>query len=217
MISDEHLHAPRLRGRDAIDARDTVVDGDEQIGPLLRGHCDDLGREAVTVFEAIRYDVTHVARAEQTQRTRRDRAAGRTIGVEIGDDEHAFLRMHRRDEQLHCLIHTFQRCMRQYTVERAFEFARAAQASREIYAAQYRMLLIRLFMRCVGDRAPHDDLLHELFSISLSRGIRTDRSLFAIFYSPLERNENQSIAPTPSCLSGLHRTIHATPPPPPTP
>ena len=60
MISTSMPRAAR-RG-DAVDARDAVVDGDEQSRRSRARERDDLGRQAVAVLEAVGHEEVDVAR-----------------------------------------------------------------------------------------------------------------------------------------------------------
>ena len=87
-----------LRARDALDAGDAVVDGDEQVGLALRGEVDELGRQAVAELEAVGHEVVDVG-AERAQRAHADRAGGCAVGVVVGDDQQALARRDRVGKQ----------------------------------------------------------------------------------------------------------------------
>ena len=78
----------RGRCRDAVDARDAVVDGDEQPRLARRGKRDDLGRQAVAELEAVGHDEVDV-RAHRAQAAHADGAGRRAVGVVVGDDDDA--------------------------------------------------------------------------------------------------------------------------------
>ena len=62
MIGDQHVDAERARGRDAVDAGDAVVDGDDQRRLRCRRERDDLRRQAVAELEAVGHQEVDVAR-----------------------------------------------------------------------------------------------------------------------------------------------------------
>ncbi|MNC89363.1 hypothetical protein D3C83_52850 [compost metagenome] len=87
MVGHEHAHAESFRFRDALDARDAVVHGDEHVGPApFVGEAHDLGRQAVAVLEAVRHQELDGG-SEGTQCAHPDRARGGAVGVVVRDDE----------------------------------------------------------------------------------------------------------------------------------
>ena len=55
MIGNEHVDAKRARRGHAFDARDTIVDSNDESGAALRGQRDDLRREPIAEFKSIRH------------------------------------------------------------------------------------------------------------------------------------------------------------------
>ena len=99
VIRHEHAHAEPVRFGDAFDARDAVIDRDEDVGPMTApGRAHDLGREPIAVLEAIRHEVRHV-RAESPQRAQPDRACRRAVCVVVRDDEEPRARGDRIGEE----------------------------------------------------------------------------------------------------------------------
>ena len=108
VIGDERGDAELARARHAFDAGDAVVDGDEEIGPALRGELDQLGREPVAELEAVGHEVLRV-RAKGTQRADADRAGGGAVGVVVGDDEEALARLDGVGEEPRRVVNAFQK------------------------------------------------------------------------------------------------------------
>ncbi len=77
MVGDQHVDAARGRRRDAVDARDAVVDGDEQARLHLRGERDDLRRQAVAELEPVGHDEVDVGAHRAQARARRPRTPWR--------------------------------------------------------------------------------------------------------------------------------------------
>jgi hypothetical protein len=98
MIGDERRDAEAPRARDAFDAGDAVVHGDDEIRLSLRGELDQLRRKAVAEPEAVGHEVIHL-RAERAQGPQAHRARGRAVGVVVGHDEHAPAGLDRVGEQ----------------------------------------------------------------------------------------------------------------------
>jgi len=88
MVGDQRGDAERVRMRHALDARDAVVHGDDEVGLFRRGNVDELGREAITELEAVRHEIVDL-RAERAQRTDTDRAGRGAVAVVVGHDEDA--------------------------------------------------------------------------------------------------------------------------------
>ena len=86
MIGDQHLDAECGRRRDAVVARDAVVDGhDEARRERGCGLIDDFRREPVAVLEAIRHEEIDDG-AHRRETAHPDRACGGAIGIVVGDD-----------------------------------------------------------------------------------------------------------------------------------
>ncbi len=67
MISDKHAYSKTLRGHHTRVTRDSVVDGDNQIGFAVRGKRDDLGRQPVAEFKPVGNQIRHLFQPELTQ------------------------------------------------------------------------------------------------------------------------------------------------------
>ncbi len=135
---------PRASRRgDAVDAGDAVVDRHQQVGRAagtLRvvREFDDLGRQAIAVFEAVRHEIVDL-RAEHAQAAHGDGAGGRAVAVVVGDDEQRPLRRDRFREQCGGLGGAFELEGRDEFRQRRFDFVRHAHAARGVKAGQHGM------------------------------------------------------------------------------
>jgi hypothetical protein len=89
VIGHEHLDAGRGRRRDAVVARDAVVDGHDEARRHPGRFGDDLRRQTVAVFEAVGYEESD-DRAHACKSAHRHGARRGAVGIVIGDD-HDFL------------------------------------------------------------------------------------------------------------------------------
>ena len=88
MVGDHHVDPPGLRGGNALDAGDAVVDGDDQRRLPLRCEGDNFRRQAVTEFEPVRHqEVDHSTHRRQPSHA--DRACSCAVRVVVGDDQHS--------------------------------------------------------------------------------------------------------------------------------
>ncbi len=90
VVGDQHRDAECVRRRHAFHRSDAVVHGHQQIGLALGGKLDDVGSQAVAVFEPVGHDEIDV-RAEHAQAAHADRAGGGAVGIVVGDDEQALV------------------------------------------------------------------------------------------------------------------------------
>ncbi len=130
--------SPSARARHALDARDAVVDGDEQIGPARGGEVHQLRRKPVTEHPAVRNEVVH-ARAEGGERAHADGAGAGAIGVVIGDDEDAFLRRDRVRKERGRALAAEHRLRRREAREAVRELLRRADVARSVESREQRM------------------------------------------------------------------------------
>src|SRR4051812_25750714 len=108
VIGDERGDAQLARAGHAFDARDAIVDGDEEIRPALRSELDQLGRKPVAQLEPVGHEVLRV-RAEGTQRPDADGAGGGAVGIVVGNDEEALARLDGVGEQSRRVVNAFQK------------------------------------------------------------------------------------------------------------
>ena len=107
VVGDQRGDAEALRVRDALDARDAVVDGDQDVGLAVRGDVDQLGRQPVAQLEAVRHEIFDIG-AEPAQRAHAYRARGRSVGIVVGDDQQALVPRDRVGEKLRRVLGVFQ-------------------------------------------------------------------------------------------------------------
>jgi hypothetical protein len=87
MIGDQHVHAGRARSADTRLAADAVVHGDDQARRATQRQCDDLGRESIAELEPIRHQEIYRRKTPAAQGPHQQCRAGRTIGIEVADDQ----------------------------------------------------------------------------------------------------------------------------------
>jgi len=160
------------RARHPFDARDAVVDGDEEIRPALRGELHQLGREPIAKLEAVGNEILRL-RAERAQRAEADRACGGAVGVVVGDDQQALARLDGVGEQARRLLDAFQKSRGKQGGGFVPELGVRADAAGRVYARKQRMHA-RLDERAVvGLGVGALDDLHTYFS--RARGRRQKR------------------------------------------
>ena len=98
MVSNQHADAEPLGGANALTARDTIVDRDDQVGHLRRGDLYDLGRQTIAKFKAIRDEVGHVVETHLPEQRYGQRATGGAIGIEVANNQDTALRLHEIGE-----------------------------------------------------------------------------------------------------------------------
>ena len=97
MIGDQYFDAAGARRGYAVDAGDSIVDGDDHRRLALRGERDNLRREAVAKLEAVGHEVID-ARPHRPQAPHADRAGSGAIGVVISDDEQRLVLLDRASQ-----------------------------------------------------------------------------------------------------------------------
>ncbi len=138
MVGDQHVDAARGRRRDAVVAGDAVVDGDDEARRARRGIGDDLGREAVAVFEAVRHEEIDVG-AHRREAAHGDRARGGAVGVVVGDDDDALARGDRVGEPRRGGVDALEQRERRQAREIGVELAGSRDAARGEHAGEHRM------------------------------------------------------------------------------
>ncbi len=129
MVGDQHPHPGRLGCRDAIDAGDAVVDGDQQVGFALRGDGNDFGRQPVAVLEAIGHQIIDMRRPQLTQAEHADAARGGTVGIEVADEQDALALFQRLDQQLDRGIDALELLIRNQPRQPLVQLLRASHAT----------------------------------------------------------------------------------------
>ncbi len=137
MIGDQHVDAGRGRRAHAVDARDAVVDGDDQARRLARRHRDDLRREAVAELEAVGHQVMRVG-AHRAQAAHADRARGGAVGVVIADDDDPLAAGDRVREALRGGADVREAREIGERAERVVELRRVDDAARRVDAREHR-------------------------------------------------------------------------------
>ncbi len=137
MVGDEHVDAVRGRHCHAGVAGDTVVDGDDEIRPRLRGDGDDLGTQPVAVLEAVRHQEVRAGAAHRAQREQAERGAGRAVGVVVTDDQDALVARERASETRGGRVQPEQRG-RQQLRQPLLQLARIRHAARGVEPRQQR-------------------------------------------------------------------------------
>jgi hypothetical protein len=86
MVGDQHLDAKPVGSGYAIDARDAVVDGDQQLRCARSRECDEFRRQSIAELEAVRNQVLDRC-AERAQPANADGARSRAVGIVVGNDQ----------------------------------------------------------------------------------------------------------------------------------
>ena len=165
----------RLRFGDAVDAGDAVVDGDDQVGLLLRGEAHDFGREAVAGVEAVGHQVVDRGAELRAARAGRRRRPWRRRSRSRRRSGCACWRRWRRPAARRRHRHAVRRSGGSRPVSARVEFLAAGDAARGVEARQQRMHagLLQHQRRARRHRA-RDDARHGAASHSGS-GLRQKR------------------------------------------
>ena len=99
MIGDQGPDAGGSSGGNTLNAGDTIVDGDNEIGLVLRGQRDNFRRQSVAVLKAVGYQVTDIVCPHGAQRADYQCGAGGPIGIEIANYCDLLLRCQRVGQQ----------------------------------------------------------------------------------------------------------------------
>jgi hypothetical protein len=78
----------------ALNAGNTVIDRDDEIGHLRSRHLDNLGRKPIAKLKAIGDQVAHLAKPHLLQDRDRHSRAGGAIRVKISDNEYSGLTLY---------------------------------------------------------------------------------------------------------------------------
>jgi len=93
VVGDQHVDTARLRGCNAIDAADAVVDGDDELRAASHCECDDFRRQSIAEFETIWHDEID-RRAERTQSLHSDGAIAAEVRDRLGRTAQELARMY---------------------------------------------------------------------------------------------------------------------------
>jgi len=129
VVGDQHVEPSRRGRRHAGMACDPVVDGDEDARRHPRRFGDDLGGEAVSVFESIRHEEADV-RPECREPAHADRARRRAVRIVVGDDHDPLVRGDRIRETRRGCIDPFHRRERRQRGELPGKIRRGGHATR---------------------------------------------------------------------------------------
>ena len=141
VICDQHLQSRGPCVRNAVDAGNSVIDRNQQIGAsqarMGQRHLDDGRRQTVAVLEPIRHQVvddrTHCAQTENTHRH-----AGCAIAVVVADDQQATLRADRIGQQFGPGLSALHRCGCQQMGDASLQGCRRINAACGIQAGHQR-------------------------------------------------------------------------------
>jgi hypothetical protein len=140
VIGDEHATARLLGRTHAGQAGNAAVDGHEQIG---RAVGDDVGdqcrRQSVPVHDAIRHAHLDPARTQHAQTAIRHGRTGRTVAIEIADDEHARIARDRLAQQRAGDIEATERLRRLHARQAQVELFARHHAARRVDTRQHGM------------------------------------------------------------------------------
>jgi hypothetical protein len=132
MIGDQHVDSPLPRGGDALEARDAVVDGDDERRRALSRERHDLRRESVAEAEAVRHQVADRGVPEPAERPHQQRTRGRAVGVVVANDEDSRAARHVRRKERRRVVDAVERADRQQPLEPELEVGRGADAARGV-------------------------------------------------------------------------------------
>ena len=136
VVGDQDLPSARLRRGNACMARNAMIDRDQQVR-LQRGQViDQPGRQAIAMDHAIGHRVGHVRRTQHAQATHPHRARGRTVAIEIANDDDVSSCVDGRDEQFHRGGHAAERIRWQEVRQFRLCMVDAAGATHRMHAPQ---------------------------------------------------------------------------------
>ncbi|HSH29710.1 MAG TPA: hypothetical protein VK971_07375 [Thiohalobacter sp.] len=143
VIGHQYLHPGGLSGGNPLMAGYAVVHRHDQVRSAFKCSADDLGREPVTVFEAVGHQELDLACAQGAQRPHAQDAAGRAVGVEITDDQDATVTDQRTLQQSDRRGQPAQLLRPVQAVQGMFQFLRPPDPARGIDAAQHGRQAVR--------------------------------------------------------------------------
>ncbi len=138
MVGHQDLEPGSLGRRDALDAGDAVIHGHQQIRLALQGHGNDLGRQAIAIFETVGYQIVHMRGAELTQTQHAHRTGGGTVGVEVADEEDALTPLQSPDQEVDRRLDALELTVRNQPRQPLVQFRCRLHTTRRIQACQQR-------------------------------------------------------------------------------
>ena len=119
MVRHKHRYAQPVRLLDAREARNAIVDRDQQPGGIVGGHTHDFRTQPVAELEAIRHEIVDVREPEFAQAAQHQCGAGCAVHVKIPDHSYAGLAF--RDQQVDGGIDVLQQADRGKTRQRVVQ------------------------------------------------------------------------------------------------
>ena len=141
VIGNQHLNARAPGGGHAVNGRNTVVHGDQQIGgeAARAGQIDDFRAETVAELKAIGHQVAHFGRAQRAQHGHTQRGAGGAVGVEVAHEKNALTPLQSLCQAPRGRIDTFQGPGRMQRAQTEIQLARGFDTARRVQSGQQRM------------------------------------------------------------------------------
>ena len=145
VVGDQRRDAVFAGAVDALDAGDAVVDGDDQVGRLLRGDVDDFRRQPVAELEAVGQQEVDVG-AEHFQGAHADGGGGGAVAVVVADDQQFGLGLDGVGQHVRRIAGVGQAGGRQQRLQFVIEFGPVGDAARGVEAGEQRVqaLLLQL-------------------------------------------------------------------------
>ena len=138
VVSDQYLQARSLGRRHTVDAGNTVIHSDQQLRLSLQGDGDNFRGQAITIFETVRHQIIDMRGTEQSQPQHAHSAGGRTVRIEVADDQDALTLVQRRDQQVHRRIDPFELLIRNQAGQTFVQLDLGQHAARGIQTRQQR-------------------------------------------------------------------------------
>jgi hypothetical protein len=95
VVGHQHLQTERLGLRHTLHTGNAVVYRDEHIGTAVFHTMCDGWCQSIAIDHAVRHDVAHMLRAQQTQPTHSDCTCGSTVAVIVSHHAQVFVLCHR--------------------------------------------------------------------------------------------------------------------------
>ena len=113
MICDQDLQTQSLCLRNALDAGNAIVDGNEHISPRLLHTLCNGGRQTIAIHNAIGHDVAHLLRAQHAQTPKADCTGCCAVAIVVGHDAKSLVACNGIGQQNSCRLVPFQGVRRQ--------------------------------------------------------------------------------------------------------